>query len=588
MLLIAGFVLAITCSTLLPLRSADKATTNLGKKAADFSLKDTNGNVVSLASFKDKKAVVVVFVGTECPINNAFMPRLAELHKAYAGQGVQFLAINANRQDTAERVAEHAKRYSIPFPVLKDEGSVVADQFGAQRTPEAFVLDAQSTICYQGRIDDQFGNFYSRPQPTRRDLAIALDEVLAGKAVTQPKTDVAGCIIARATQPKTDGTVTYTKQVARILQKNCQECHRPGQIGPMALLTYDDAASWSETIREVVQEERMPPWFADPHYGKFANDRRLAKEERETLLAWIAQGCPKGDDKDLPRPVAFVEGWRIGKPDLILSMKEEFEVPAEAPKTGIPYQHFEVETNFTEDRWVERAEARPGANSVVHHIVVFINPPKEKFIPKRGGRVLVGTAPGDMPLILKPGLAKKVPAGSKLIFQMHYTVSGTATKDRSSVGLIFAKEPPTYQVLTLPVAAFDPKTGRPSLRIPAGADNHKVESQFAFSEDTKILGFMPHMHLRGKDFLYEVIYPDGKTETLLSVPRYNFNWQSAYRLAEPKAVPKGTKIHCVAHFDNSSKNPNNPDPTQAVEWGDQTWEEMMIGWTDFVYDKPAK
>jgi hypothetical protein len=468
--------------------------------------------------------------------------------------------------------------------VLKDEGNVIADRLGARRTPEVLVLDAERHDSYQGRIDDQFGVGYKRAQPTRRDLALALDELLAGKPVSVPTTPVAGCLIARVGKPNAGGAVTFSNQVVRILQKNCQECHRPGQIGPMALLTYDDALSWSETIREVLQDGRMPPWHADPRYGHWANDRRLPPEDRATLLAWLDQGCPKGEEKDLPPPRQFVEGWRIGQPDMVFTMPEEFEVPAATPKGGVPYQHIYVKTNFTEDRWVVRAEAKAGATEVVHHIVVFIVPPGLTFIPKMGNApVLCGTAPGDMPLILPPGMAKKVPKGSELVFQMHYTPNGRAQKDRSSVGVVFAKEPPTHRVQTMPIATM-PGT----LRIPPGADNHRVESWFPLRQDGLLVAFMPHMHLRGKDFLYEAVYPDGKTETLLSIPRYDFNWQSVYRAATPVAVPKGTRIHCVAHFDNSANNPNNPDPTQLVRWGDQTWEEMMIGWLDFVYTEKAQ
>ncbi len=401
---------ALLGASMLRLGAADPAAPS--KKIANFSLKDINDHDVSLSDFKDKRAVVIVFVGTECPINNQYMARLAEFHKAYAEQGVQFLAINSNCLDTAEQIAAHAKQYAIPFPVLKDEGSRVADAFGAQRTPEAFVLDAGRTMRYQGRIDDQFGNLYKRPAPTRKDLAIALDEVLAGKAVSQPLTTVAGCFISRAIQPKTEATITFTKDVARILQKNCQECHRPGQIGPMALLTYPQARAWADTIREVIVQGRMPPWFADPHYGKFSNDRRLSQEERDALLAWIDQGCPKGDDKDLPPPREFITGWTIGKPDVVLTMQEEFDVPADAPRSGVPYKYFEVPTNFTEDKWVQRAQAVEGNRAVVHHNVVFIVPPGQRFNPEREGRVLVGTAPGDMPLILPPGVSKRIPAVS--------------------------------------------------------------------------------------------------------------------------------------------------------------------------------
>jgi peroxiredoxin len=567
---------AVSVGAMLLLR-ADPPT-NLGKPVADFTLKDAEGRSVSLSDFKDKKAVVLVFLGTQCPINNQFLPTLAALHKEYAPRGVQFLAVNANRQDTPERIAEHARKYQIPFPVLRDENNVIADRLGARRTPEAFVLDAQRKVRYQGRIDDQFGINIQRAAPTRRDLAIALDEILAGKPVSVASTPVAGCLIGRVTRAKDDGQITYAKHVSRILQKHCQDCHRPGQIGPFSLLTYDDAVSWSAMIHEVVQEKRMPPWYADPKYGKFFNDRSLPEEDRKTLLAWIDQGTPRGDDKDLPPPRPFVEGWSIGKPDVIFRMQEEFEVPAKAPKGGVPYKYFEVPTNFAEDRWVERAESKAGAPEVVHHIIVFVVPPGKKFSSNNPQfETLSGTAPGEMPLILRPGMAKFVPKGSTLVFQMHYTPSGKAAKDRSYVGLIFAKEPPRKRVVTVPVYNY-------FFRIPPGADNHKVESWYTFQKDGHIVGFMPHMHLRGKSFLYEAIYPDGKTETLLSVPRFNFGWQSGYRPAEPLFMPKGTKLHCIAHFDNSRDNPNNPDPDSAVYWGDQTWQEMMIGWTDIAYD----
>jgi peroxiredoxin len=576
-------VLAVLACGRIPLHG-DEATSSLGKAAPSFALSDQDGKKVALGDFKGRKAIVLLFLGTECPINNAFLPRLAELSQVYGERGVQFLGLNANRQDTPQRIRDHARRYGIPFPVLRDEGAIVADQLGARRTPEVFVLDGECKVRYQGRIDDQFGIGFNRGKPSRNDLAEALDELLAGKPVSQPTTPVAGCIIGRAQKPRGDGSITFTNQVARILQKNCQECHRPTQIGPMALLSYDDAVSWAEMIREVVRDDRMPPWHADPKHGVYRNDRRMSPEDRATLLQWIELGCPRGDEKDLPPPRQYVEGWRIGKPDVVFTMPVEYDVPAKGPKAGIPYRYFEVETKFDEDRWVERAEARPGASEVVHHIIVFIVPPGLKFNARLGNApVLCGTAPGDMPLILQPGKAKLIPKGSKLVFQMHYTPNGRALTDRSSVGITFAKSPPTHRVHVMPIT-----TNPGTLVIPPGDDNYKAESAWTFREDGYVLSWMPHMHLRGKDFLVEAEYPDGKKETLLSIPRYDFNWQSVYRYAEPKFVPKGTRIHCVAHFDNSAKNPNNPDPTVKVRWGDQTWEEMMIGWMDFVYATPMK
>lgn len=580
-----GLVALLVGGLLAPLgrhSSAGEKPAAVGKAIAAFMLPDTRGKAVALADFGEANAIVVVFVGTQCPINNSYLPQLAELDKQFRPRGVQFLAINANEQDSPAEVAEHARKHEIPFPVLKDAGNRVADAFGATRTPEAFVLDARRIVRYQGRIDDQYGNGYKRAQPTRRDLVTALEEVLAGKPVSHPTTTVAGCIIGRAAPRAEQGSVTFSRQVARILQGHCQDCHRPDHIGPMPLLTYDDAAAWSATIREVIQDGRMPPWHADAPHGKFSNDRSLSKAERDTLLTWIDQGCPRGDEKDLPPPRQFVPGWSIGTPDTTFTMKEKdaFHVPAESPKGGIPYQYFEVETHFTEDKWVERAEAKAGATAVVHHIVIFIVPPGLTFIPEQGNApLLCGTAPGDMPLILPAGMAKKIPARSKLIFQMHYTANGKAATDRSTVGIVFAKEPPKKQVFSLAIANL-------GVDIPPGADDYQIEQTFKFGREGQILGFMPHMHLRGKDFKYEALYPDGRRETLLSVPRYNFNWQSVYRCAQPIPMPKGSTLHCVAHFDNSAKNPNNPDPTVEVRWGDQTWEEMMIGWTDVAFDLP--
>jgi peroxiredoxin/mono/diheme cytochrome c family protein len=554
------------------------------RPVADFRLQDPRDQTaVVLSDLKERKAIVIIFLGVECPLSNQFVPVLAELHRDYSKKGVAFLGINSNSQDGLERVADHARQHAIPFPVLKDVGNKVADQFGAQRTPEAFVLDGGRRIRYRGRIDDQFGIDYARPgKPSRRDIAVALDELLAGEPVSVPATTALGCRIGRAAKPKADGTVTYAKHIARILQKNCQECHRPGQIGPMSLLDYEDAVAWSDTIREVVNEGRMPPWHADPRYGKFTNDRRLSRQEVQTLLAWIDQGTPRGEAKDLPVPRRFVEGWKVDQPNIVVKMPRAYDVPARTPKGGIPYQYFTVDPGFTEDRWVQRAEAKPGAPAVVHHIVVFIVPRGEVFNPDAPGAVLCGTAPGEMALDLPDGLAKKVPAGARLIFQMHYTPNGKACSDQSSVGLIFAKGLPRHRVYTKPVyngrfiTRFD--------KIPAGAANYRIDAEYVFPEDTHLLDFMPHMHLRGKDFRYEAISLSGQTEILLSVPRYNFGWQSVYRLAEPVAMPKGTKLHCVAHFDNSERNPRNPDPTQTVLWGDQTWEEMMIGWIDYYLD----
>lgn len=557
-------------------------------RSADFALPDPRTDkTIRFADFKEKKAIALVFLGTQCPVNNAFVPELARLHQDFGPRGVQFLGINANAQDTPAALAAHAKKFEITFPVLKDAGNVVADQLGAERTPEVFVLNPAGKLLYRGRIDDQYGIGYYRPgKPTRRDLAEALEEVLAGKPVSVAKTDVAGCKIGRVVKTKNDGTITFAKHIVPILQNNCQECHRPGQIGPMALKEYRDVVAWADTIKEVVAERRMPPWFADPKHGKFKNDRSLKEQDIKTLVSWIDGGMPRGDDKDLPPPRTFPEGWVIGTPDTIVEMPKEYEVPAEAPKGGVPYQYFSVNTDFKEDRWVVRAEAKPGATSVVHHILVFIVPPGQRFNPDNPGSTLVGQAPGEMPMMLGDGTAKKIPAGSRLVFQMHYTPDGKARTDRSKIGLIFAKEPPQHRILTKPVhnAGFITRL----IRIPAGADNFKIEAEYTFPKDGHVTAFMPHMHLRGKSFRVESLDANGKATILLEVPRYNFNWQAIYRLEKPLPIAKGTKLRYIAHFDNSDKNPHNPDASKDLYWGDQTWQEMMVGWTDFYFNEKAE
>ena len=379
---------------------------------------------------------------------------------------------------------------------------------------------------------------------------------------------------------KKNEAITYCKQVSRIIQDRCQTCHHPGTAAPFSLLTYDDAVHWSGTIREVLQDKRMPPWHADPRYGTFSNDRRLPKEELETLLGWLDSNMERGDKADMPPSRAYADGWVIGKPDVIFELPDEQTVPA---KGVVPYQYFVTPTNFKEDVWIQAAEARPGNRAVVHHIIVFFRDPKSKERQNgRGGdNFIVGTAPGDMPMILRPGVARKIPAGSELVWQMHYTPNGKETKDRSQVGFIFYKdpEPPEWNAQTRGIMKGD-------FVIPAGAPKHSVESDWVVPRDTLLLSFMPHMHLRGRDFEYRAEYPDGRTEVLLSVPRYDFSWQTSYRLAEPTLLPKGTKIHCFAHFDNSAANAANPNPKEEVRWGDQTWEEMMIGWVDYVWKQP--
>ena len=375
---------------------------------------------------------------------------------------------------------------------------------------------------------------------------------------------------SKADSPETAPGVTFNKDVAPIIYRNCAACHRPGEVAPMSLLSYKDARPWARSIKEKVQSHDMPPWHADPRYEQFSNDRRLSQRDIDTIVAWVDQGAREGDAKDLPKKPDFLDGWNVPKPDVVFYMPQEYAVPASGV---VEYKYFTVPTNFTEDRWIQAAEIRPGNRGVVHHIIVFSQKGADR-------RLIVGYAPGEQAAVIPEGSARKIPAGSDLIFQVHYTPNGTETKDKSYVGFVFSKTKPEHEILTRPVL-------NARFAIPPGDPNYKVESSYTFSDDAHIYSLMPHMHLRGKDFLFKATYPDGSSKIILSVPRYDFSWQSYYILKEPFAAPKGTRIDCLAHFDNSEQNKYNPDPRKEVRWGDQTWEEMMIGWMSYTLDHPG-
>jgi hypothetical protein len=389
---------------------------------------------------------------------------------------------------------------------------------------------------------------------------------------------------------------TFTKDVAPILQKNCQTCHRAGEAAPFPLLTYEQVRPWASSIKLVVQQKIMPPWYADPSYGHFSNDRALTAKEISTLVAWVNAGAPEGDPKDAPAPANFVEGWGIPKPDKIFELPRAFAVPASGM---VEYQYVIFPTGFTEDKWVQMAEARPTERSVVHHIIAYVREPGSNYFkdqktgvffeappPKSDEKTdrsalpsdfLVGYAPGQPAEILSPGQAKLIKAGSDIVLEVHYTPTGKATTDRTRVGIVFAKEPPKERVLTL-------SASNGTFKIPPGDPNHRVDASFEVFRDVKLSSLHPHMHMRGKDFEYRLVFPNGETRTILRVPAYNWRWQLWYNLAEPIALPKGTKIECTAHFDNSPNNPENPDPTKTIIWGQQNWDEMMVGFFNLVFD----
>ncbi len=429
--------------------------------------------------------------------------------------------------------------------------------------------------------------------------------------------------------------ITFTKDVAPILFKNCAQCHRPDDIAPFSVLSYKDARPWAKAIREKVLSREMPPWGADPHFGEFSNDVRLKQREIETIVAWVDGGAKEGNRRDLPPAPNFSDAWQVGKPDVVLSMPEEFTLDA---RGADDYIYFRVPTNFAEDKWIQAAEFRPGNKRVVHHAVVFIETPQmieaAKALARRRGRefdsrngpsvferapgpealffkegtvwrvkmdapvvndacgqsnagprsasagagstILTAYAPGKNPDVYQPGVAKRIPAGSNLILQMHYSkTTGKPEKDRTSVALIFAKQPVEKAVETLTVV-------NSLFSIPPGAENHEATACYNVPRDIQFVNYFPHMHVRGKAMKYEVVYPDGRRETLLQVDKYNFNWQTLYTLKQPVPVPKGSRFVVTARFDNSAKNKFNPDPTKTVRFGEPTYDEMLVGYADII------
>ena len=402
-------------------------------------------------------------------------------------------------------------------------------------------------------------------------------------------------------------TPTFSLDVAPIFYENCAGCHRAGEMAPMSLLTYEEARPWARSIREQILQGVMPPWHAEEPIGTFLNERHLTADQRTTIVNWVDNGAPEGDPQDLPPTPEFATGWTIGTPDAIFAMNGTFEVPA----TGeIAYQYRPATVDFTEDKWVQAIEIRPSAPSVVHHVLVYSRGPNAENrrpvfrdanlspqqvarreavarlaenLPERPqrsnrlGPVIATTAPGTNAQVFGPGQAMLVKGGSVLTFQIHYTANGEPTTDQTRVGFVFAEQPPRQEVRS---AAFSNRT----FVIPAGAPNHRVDSAIEFIEDTHILAIFPHTHLRGKSWEYRMVYPDGKSEVVLSTPNYDFNWQTYYEFAIPLAAPSGSRLEATAHFDNSAANRDNPDPLAEVRWGDQTWEEMQYTGITFVVD----
>ena len=545
-----------------------------------LDLRDYRGKHWGLEDFEDASLLVVAFLGTECPLAKLYAVRLREMAETYAGRGVRVVAVMSNRQDSLEEIAAFARRQELGFPLLKDAGNRLADDLDARRTPEIFVFDAHRRLRYRGRVDDQYGIGYVRDSPQREDLREALDELLAGREVTVARTEGVGCLIGRQRAEDEDFEITYGGQVAEILTRRCVECHRDGELAPFALTDYHEVAGWADMIAETVADGRMPPWHAAPGHVAFGNDRSLTAEEKAMLIRWADAGAPAGDLSDLPQPPEKVLGWQLPRePDLIVPVSPQpFDVPAEG---AVRYQYFAIDPGFDQDVWVRSMELLPGNRKVVHHILVFARPKGARGGLDGARGFLAGYVPGARLEPWPQGYAKKIEAGSQLIFQVHYTPVGTPQQDHSQFGLVFVdEEDVTHEVVT--TSALQTR-----FAIPPGEPEHEVYARGPdFPEGAELLGMSPHMHVRGKAFRYELRKPSGEAEVLLDIPDYDFNWQTTYRLADPMPIEAGSRMLCRAVYDNSEENLHNPDPTQTVRWGDQTRDEMMIGYYHYAVPRP--
>jgi len=549
----------------------------IGEKLKPVELTTLDGKTVNLLDYHTGKVFVVAYTGVGCPIAGRYAPRLEALMTKYAKNGLRIVGINANPQDSADTVRDDIKELGITFPVLLDHHQELTRQLDAKTTTVVFLIDKAGIIRYRGMIDNQYVLGAVRHKASHKYLEKAIKATLKSKLPYVSRTAAPGCTITRIKSESTTDKVTYSSHIKRIIQDNCVACHRPKQVGPFSLTSYESVRGWSAMIYSVIVDQRMPPWNAASEYdGVFSNQRSLPDEDKQALLSWIANDMPRGDESQDPPDRKFSRLWRIGKPDKVFTVKRGFRVPTEGV---VEYQYFSIPTKFKKDKWIQAMEARPGAADVVHHILAFTvdpNGPRQQNsqLGLEDG-YLCAAVPGDTPSIFPKGRAKKLPAGYTLVLQVHYTTNGKKRKDKCKIAMVFTDEPVEEEVHTRGIYNL-------TFKIPPGDSDFEVRSEYTFKEDTNILSLYPHMHFRGKSWKYIAHYPDGSTKTLLDVPRFDYNWQESYILKEPIMLPNGTKLECIAVFDHSDKTLVNPDPTVEVTFGEQSWEEMMIGYVDYV------
>ncbi len=568
-----------------PVHPADRS---IGRFVADFSFTDLDGKPHRLSSFSTSGLTVVAMTSTSCPLSRKYLPSLAELTRSLADQPISFILVNCVPSDEPSAM-QRAQATLHPNAVYAvDHAESFAQHMQATTTTDVILLDKARTVLYQGAVDDQYGIGSALEQPRRRFLVDAITAALQNQTPAVAATAAPGCVLDfESPQPSAaPPTVTWHRQISRILQQNCLECHRSGGVGPFPLETLEQVSGHSAMIRQVVADQSMPPWFAAPSpdfaadsgaasntHRRWANDRSLSATDKQLLLSWLDNGRPEGNAADAPLARQFHSSWSLGEPDAVIQIPK----PIRIKSTGVMgYQNILVEWTADADRWVQGYEIQPTDRSVVHHVLVNVSEPGDD--PRTRGMDGIGGywaayVPGNTGHIYPEGFARKLPPKASIRFQIHYTPNGQETQDQLKLGLHFADQPPQYIVRTIPLA-------KPSINIPPHASSHTESVTRPVPVDIPVLAFMAHMHVRGKAFRFDLKNPDGSDSTLLDIPRYDFNWQLRYEPASPLMLPRGSEITVTAVYDNSSSNPSNPNPAQTVRWGEQTHEEMLIGYVE--------
>lgn len=570
----------------------------VGEQVARFEFQDAWFLPRSLDDFNAKafptprRAFVLVFTNTTCPLVQRYWPRLKELEAKYRDQGVQFIAVNVGGEDSIIDVAAQGVEYGIPFPLVKDVDGQCVAACGVDRTPEVVVIDGERKLRYRGRIDDQIRLGGTSAGAVRHELQEAIEDLLANRPIAVTETPVDGCRITLRAQRKIDAALTYHEHIAPLMTQYCTTCHQAGTAAPFGLQTYDDVAANAEMIAEVVSQQRMPPWYAASGHGEFANCSEMPAEDREAVIAWVRGGAVRGEatgasleDVGAGEPASSHQNdsssnsdpwahrkWSIEEPDLVLEALAEFDVPAEG---YVDYRYAVLPKMFVQDMWYAAVEVLPSNTRVVHHCNLGVIPIGGDG---RDAKLVTGYVPGGGPMVLSDGVAGRAPTGSMLGLQVHLTTTGKPETCRIRVGFRFPRDKVKKELRYVELVKH-------GFTIPPHDPFHQLSASQTVDGDVTALGMFAHMHVRGKDMTFRAHPPGGEPDVMLMIPNYSFDWQLPYYLPRvAKKYPAGTRFEAVAHFDNSAFNPYNPDPAAEVREGQQTFQEMMYGYLFYTND----